>query len=455
MPDPVAAVIGGGTLIGSKISADATKDAARTAAEAAQPVPFDSPLYQTNVVTDEFGNQRIVSNLTPEARALQQGFLGDFRSIPLSSIASPGFAFGQSSPDLVGRSNQLFDTSSGLLGDARSAFARASDQNLSPFQSRAVTAFDRAADPNLSPFQSRAITAFDRAADQNYSPFQSRAVTAFDRAATPESSLAFLQEAYGPQLEQARLQQENRLLNQGLLGSTAGSLQTEGLSRGQQQALMQGALQQQQFQGQLGGALAGAALNQQQLQGQLGSNLAGAALSERQLEGQLGSNLANAALGQQQLQANIGQGLLSGATNFGQLGLGTRELYSRENIQRAQQDLAQRQLLGNLRQGALGNFMGLLGGGTDAVGLTIGGGSPSAAGQAAAMGAMGQQNLGNNIASAATAFGLNYMGMQPQSVTPIPITRTITPAFNQGVPTTGFSGTTQFGGVGPLSILPQ
>ena len=330
MPDPVAAVIGGGTLIGSKISADATRDAADTAAAASAPIPFDSPLYQTRFMGTG-PDRRLVSSLTPMASGLLSGQLSDFRSIPLSSLTEPGFQYGQSDRDLLGRADTMFD----------------------------------------------------------------RAGSALDLAATPEASLGFLQQAYGPQLERARAQQESRLLNQGLLGSTTGGLQTEALNRAQQQALMEGALQQQQFQG------------------------------------------------------DLGQGLLGSALN-------TRQLFSEINLGRVANDLAERQFLGNLRQGAFSGALGLLGGAQDAAALTMRTGSPSAASQAAAMGAMGQQNFGNNIASAATAYGLNLMGMQPQqSVTPIPISRTISPAYNQGIPSAGFAGTSQIGGAGPLSFIPQ
>jgi hypothetical protein len=120
-----------------------------------------------------------------------------------------------------------------------------------------------------------------------------RAGTALDRAATPEASLNFLERAYGPQLERQRLQQETRLANQGLLGATAGALQTEALSQGQQQALLQGALQQQQFQGQLGSNLLG------QTGGLLGSsiNFARQDLAERQFLNNIRSGSLSGALG--------------------------------------------------------------------------------------------------------------------------------------------------------------
>lgn len=62
------------------------------------------------------------------------------------------------------------------------------------------------------------------------------------QAQDPSASLGFLSRTFGPQLERQRLQQESRLFNQGLLGSTAGSLQTEALRQGQNQALLEAAL---------------------------------------------------------------------------------------------------------------------------------------------------------------------------------------------------------------------
>jgi hypothetical protein len=120
-----------------------------------------------------------------------------------------------------------------------------------------------------------------------------RAETALDRAATPEASLNFIERVYGPQLERQRLQQETRLANQGLLGATAGALQTEALSKGQQQALLEGSLQQQQFQGQLGSNLLG------QSGGLLGRsiNFASQDLAERQFLNNVRSGSLSGALG--------------------------------------------------------------------------------------------------------------------------------------------------------------
>ncbi len=67
-----------------------------------------------------------------------------------------------------------------------------------------------------------------------------------EQARSPEASLEFLQESFGPQLERQRSQQESRLFNQGLLGSTTGALQTEGLRTAQNQSLLQAALAEQQ-----------------------------------------------------------------------------------------------------------------------------------------------------------------------------------------------------------------
>jgi hypothetical protein len=257
--DPIsAAIVAGGSLIGGKMSADASKSAAGTAAAASAPVPFSSPLYNTRFIgsgADRFLN----SQLTPQGQQLAQGLLSDYQSIPLSDITQTG---------------ELYDRGTSLFG---------------------------------------------------------RAETAFDRAATPEASYDFIQRALGPQLEQQRLQQETRLANQGLLGATAGGLQTEALSRGQQQALLKGALEQQRFQGQLGQGLLSGSLNftkQDLAERQFLSNLRSGALSGgigllagAQDAGALtlrsgspqGSAQAAAigAQGQQQMAGNIAAGLQS------------------------------------------------------------------------------------------------------------------------------------------------
>jgi len=87
----------------------------------------------------------------------------------------------------------------------------------------------------------------------------------FGIARDPGAALAFQQQVYGPELERQRLSQESRLLNQGLLGSTTGALRQQGLSQGQNQALLQAAQQQQAQAFQQGQGLLGQALNLQQL----------------------------------------------------------------------------------------------------------------------------------------------------------------------------------------------
>ena len=254
MIDPIsAAILGGTSLVGGAIAAEGQGSSSSQRVLA----PLSTPLYNTRFVGDitnpaSTGGAYLNTGFTPLGQGLLEGFQRDFRSIPLSSITSPGFEYGQSDRDLVGRADTMFDRAGGAL----------------------------------------------------------------DLAATPEASLGFLQQAFGPQLAQARAQQENRLFNQGLLGSTAGALQTEGLSRGQQQALMQGALQQQQFQGELGQGLLGSALN-------------------------------------------------------------TRQLFSDINLNRVANDLAQRQLLAAQRQSSLGNLMGLLGAPERGAQITLGGGAVS------------------------------------------------------------------------------
>lgn len=81
------------------------------------------------------------------------------------------------------------------------------------------------------------------------------------QAETPEAALGFLRRTYGPELERQRLSQESRLFNQGLLGTTAGGLQTQALREAQNQALLEGTLgAQQQLQAQ-GLGLLGSALD--------------------------------------------------------------------------------------------------------------------------------------------------------------------------------------------------
>jgi len=273
--------------------------------------PLSTPLYDTRFVGDisnpaSTGGAYLNTGFTPLGQGLLDRFQGDLRSIPLSDITSPGFTYGQSDKDLLGRADTMFD----------------------------------------------------------------RAGTALDRAQTPEASLGFLERAFGPQLAQARAAQENRLFNQGLLGSTAGSLQTEALSRGQQGALLEGALQQQQFQGQLGQGLLGSALN-------------------------------------------------------------TRQLFGDINLQRVNQDLAQRQLLANQRQQAFGNLMTIArapeqGAEITLRGATTGGTTPPN---------YTQQAIGNAL----QGFGLGLLGTQQPSQTVQPRTPQYTP------------GGTSYGGGAPIN----
>lgn len=285
----VAAAMVAGSVITSRSQERSARRAADQAAEAARPVPISTPLFFTDVGQDG----RVTGSLTGQGQGLLSGALSDYRSIPFSSITQPGFTYGQSDRDLLGRADTMFD----------------------------------------------------------------RAGTALDRAQTPEASLSFLERAFGPQLAQARAAQENRLFNQGLLGSTAGGLQTEALSRGQQGAMLEGALQQQQFQGQLG------------------------------------------------------QGLLGSAIN-------TRGMFSDINLQRVNQDLAQRTLLNQARSGSLGAALGIMEAPGQGVATTLGGqGNAGAAAQAAAIGAQGAAQSQNAIMSGITSAGLGFLGMQQPTQT--------------------------------------
>jgi len=92
-----------------------------------------------------------------------------------------------------------------------------------------------------------------------------RAQNQFSIANDPQSAIAFQRQAYGDELDRQRLSQESRLYNQGLLGSTTGSLQQEATREAQNDALMQGAQRMQQQAFQQGSGLLGQAMNYQQM----------------------------------------------------------------------------------------------------------------------------------------------------------------------------------------------
>ena len=101
-----------------------------------------------------------------------------------------------------------------------------------------------------------------------------------------QGTLGFLGRTTQPQFERQQLSQEARLFNQGLLGSTTGQLQQQGLREAQNQALLQNALQAQGQQTQQGIGLLGSALQvgQQPLAlGQFGANLGQADLQTQQI----------------------------------------------------------------------------------------------------------------------------------------------------------------------------
>ena len=95
-------------------------------------------------------------------------------------------------------------------------------------------------------------------------------------AQSPQASLQFLQEQYNPMFQEQQTGLESRLFNQGLLGSTSGTMQQRELRQGQNQALMQQAMQQQQQAQQNSQGLLSQAIGLKQLPGQqigLGSQL--------------------------------------------------------------------------------------------------------------------------------------------------------------------------------------
>jgi len=139
-----------------------------------------------------------------------------------------------------------------------------------------------------------------------------------------QGTLGFLGRVTQPQFERQQLSQESRLFNQGLLGSTTGQLQQQGLREAQNQTLLQNALQAQAQQTQQARGLLGSALQtaQQPLAlGQFGANLG---------QGQLQAAEGTAGLRQQAEanQANFFSGLVgAGATFFSDVRL-------KKNIQR-------------------------------------------------------------------------------------------------------------------------
>lgn len=128
------------------------------------------------------------------------------------------------------------------------------------------------------------------------------------QAQDPAASLNFLNQSFGPELERQRLAQESRLFNQGLLGSTAGALQTEGLRTAQNQALLGAALSERdtaysQGLGFLSGALDIANLPQSliSLSGNIGAQQASA-----------GANVGNALAAAAQSRGNSINSIFSG-----------------------------------------------------------------------------------------------------------------------------------------------
>jgi hypothetical protein len=129
-----------------------------------------------------------------------------------------------------------------------------------------------------------------------------------------QGTLGFLGRVTQPQFERQQLSQESRLFNQGLLGSTTGQLQQQGLREAQNQTLLQNALQTQAQQTQQAQGLLGSAL--QTAQQPLALGQFGASLGQSQLQAAEGT----AGLRQQAEanQANFFSSLVgAGATLFG------------------------------------------------------------------------------------------------------------------------------------------
>jgi len=101
-----------------------------------------------------------------------------------------------------------------------------------------------------------------------------------------QGTLGFLGRVTQPQFERQQLSQESRLFNQGLLGSTTGQLQQQGLREAQNQTLLQNALQTQAQQTQQAQGLLGSALQTAQAPfalGEFGANLGQADLQTQQI----------------------------------------------------------------------------------------------------------------------------------------------------------------------------
>jgi len=108
----------------------------------------------------------------------------------------------------------------------------------------------------------------------------------FQQAQSPQAALGFLSGQFAPQFERQQASQESRLFNQGLLGTTTGQLQSQGLREAQNQALVNSALQAQNQAFQRGQGLLGSALNIGQAPmglAQLGANLGQADLQTQQI----------------------------------------------------------------------------------------------------------------------------------------------------------------------------
>jgi len=134
----------------------------------------------------------------------------------------------------------------------------------------------------------------------------------FQQAASPEAALNFLSSQLAPQFQRQQASQESRLFNQGLLGSTTGQLQTQGLRQAQNQALIENALQAQNQAAQRGTGLLGSALK-----------LGAAPLGLAELGGQFGARQLQADEGtaaiKQQAdanQANFFASLVSSGSQF-------------------------------------------------------------------------------------------------------------------------------------------
>jgi len=232
--------------------------------ESVDPIEFNPYNVSSTLGQSTVSGQSVDARLSPELQALYSGLLGRVglgqAQIPTAqSLMGQTGGLQQTAQDVLARAPQFQEQAQGLLGRAQSQF---------------------------------------------------------DIARDPQAAIDFQRRAYGPELERQRLSQESRLLNQGLLGSTTGSLQREGLAQGQNRALIQGAQGQQQQAFQQGLGLLGQATGLEQL----GLGALGQGAQQELARQQFEAGLQGQAQGQQLQQLQAALGLAQAPLGLAQLG---------------------------------------------------------------------------------------------------------------------------------------